>query len=310
MRIAFHSNQLGIRGTEVALYDYALGNRDILNNESIIISDINSDLTTLEKFQSQFPVYLYNNFLEVESIIEKEKIDAIYYIKAGFNDGKLVRNAKNLIHAVFKYNEPHGDAYAYVSEWLSKEMSNKNIPYVPHMVNLPKHDLNYITQLGLENKFVVGWYGGDNFEIPFAKQAVIDVAQKRDDIVFLFMNCTPFTNTSNVYFINGTTDLDEKVAFINTCDVMIHARERGETFGLTIAEFSTLNKPIITYSKSEEQNHYIVLGDKGIYYHNYESLYNILLNTQKLDIEGKEWNCYQDFTPEKVMNKFNEVFLK
>jgi hypothetical protein len=26
MKIAFHSNQLGIRGTEVSLYDYALGN--------------------------------------------------------------------------------------------------------------------------------------------------------------------------------------------------------------------------------------------------------------------------------------------
>jgi hypothetical protein len=310
MRIAFHSNQLGIRGTEIALYDYALGNRDILNNKSIIISDANSDLTTLEKFKSQFPVYLYNNFSEVESIIEKEKIDAIYYIKAGFNDGKLVKNAKNLIHSVFKYNEPHGDVYAYVSQWLSKEMSNNELSYVPHMVNLPKHDLNYITQLELENKFVIGWYGGDNFEIIFAQQAVIDIAQKRDDIVFLFMNCTPFTNISNIYFINSTTDLDEKVAFINTCDVMIHARERGETFGLTIAEFSTLNKPIITYSKSEEQNHYMVLKDKGLYYHDYKSLYNILLNIQKSDIKDKEWNCYQDYTPEKVMEQFNKVFLK
>jgi len=310
MRIAFHSNQLGIRGTEVALYDYALGNRDILNNESIIISDINSDLTALEKFKSQFTVHLYNNFSEVESIIEKEKIDAIYYIKAGFNDGKLVRNAKNLIHSVFKYNEPHGDVYAYVSQWLSKEMSNNELPYVPHMVNLPKHDLDYKDYFDLKNKIVVGWYGGNNFEIPFARQAVIDIANKRKDIVFLFMNQDPFCNSENIIFINGTTDLDEKVAFINTYDVMIHARERGETFGLTIAESSTLNKPIITYSKSEEQNHYMVLGDKGIYYHDYESLYNILLNIQKLDIEEKEWNCYQDFTPEKVMNKFNEIFLK
>jgi hypothetical protein len=90
MKIAFHSNQLGIRGTEVALYDYALGNRDILGNESIVISDARADLTSLDKFKTQFPVYLYNDFSEVESIVEKEGIDAIYYIKAGFNDGKLV----------------------------------------------------------------------------------------------------------------------------------------------------------------------------------------------------------------------------
>lgn len=307
MKIAFHSNQLGIRGTEVALYDYALGNRNILNNESIIISDANSDLTSLEKFKSQFPVYLYNNFNEVESIIQQENIDAVYYIKAGFNDGKLVKNAKNLVHTVFKHNEPHGDVYAYISEWLSQEMSKSKMPYVPHMVNLPKHNLDYRSHFNLENKTVVGWYGGNNFEIPFARQAVIDIAKKRSDIVFMFMNQDAFCNLENVMFIDGTTDLDEKVAFINTCDIMIHARERGETFGLTIAEFSTLNKPIITYYNSPERNHINILGDKGLYYRDYQELYN-LLNT--FVVTPGEYNCYQDFTPEKVMNKFNEVFLK
>jgi len=306
MKIAFHSNQLGIRGTEVALYDYALGNRDILGNESIIISDANADLTTLDKFKMQFPVYLYNDFSEVEPIVHNENIDAVYYIKAGFNDNKLVNNAKNLIHSVFKHNDPHGDKYAYVSEWLSNEMSNGELPFVPHMVNLPKHDLSYRDSFGLKDKFVVGWYGGDNFEIQFAHQAVIDIAQKRDDIVFLFMNCTPFTDVPNVYFINGTHDLDEKVAFINTCDAMIHARERGETFGLTIAEFSTFGKPIITYLNSPEKNHINILGDKGFYYTNYNELYEILLN---MDPTIKGYNCYTDFTPEKVMSQFKKIFL-
>ena len=306
MKIAFHSNQLGIRGTEVALYDYALGNRDILGNESIIISDANADLTSLDKFKTQFPVYLYSDFSEVESIIHNENIDAVYWIKAGFNDGKLVNNAKNLVHSVFKHNDVHGDVYAYVSEWLSDEMSNGELPYIPHMVNLPKHNLDYRESFGLKDKFIIGWYGGDNFELPFAKQAVIDVAKERDDVVFLFMNCTPFTSESNIYFIKGTTNLDEKVAFINTCDVMIHSRERGETFGLTVAEFSTFGKPIITYSNSPERNHINILGDNGIYYTNYNDLYKIL---SEIDSSVKGYNCYTDFTPEKVMNKFKEVFL-
>ena len=42
MKIAFHSNQLGLRGTEIALFDYAYYNRELLGNESIIISDINA----------------------------------------------------------------------------------------------------------------------------------------------------------------------------------------------------------------------------------------------------------------------------
>lgn len=306
MKIAFHSNQLGIRGTEVALYDYALGNRDILGNESIIISDANADLTSLDKFKTQFPVYLYSDFSEVESIIHNENIDAVYWIKAGFNDGKLVNNAKNLVHSVFKHNDVHGDVYAYVSEWLSDEMSNGELPYIPHMVNLPKHNLDYREPFGLKDKFIIGWYGGDNFELPFAKQAVIDVAKERDDVVFLFMNCTPFTSESNIYFIKGTTNLDEKVAFINTCDVMIHSRERGETFGLTVAEFSTFGKPIITYFNSPERNHINILGDNGIYYTNYNDLYKIL---SEIDSSVKGYNCYTDFTPEKVMNKFKEIFL-
>jgi len=305
MKIAFHSNQLGIRGTEVALYDYALGNIEILNNESIIISQANSDLQSLDKFKEKFKVYLYNDFSEVEAIIEQERVDAVYYIKSGENDGKLVTNAKNLVHAVFKHKEPHGEVYAYVSKWLSDEMSNGELPYVPHMVNLPKHELNYRDDFNLSSEVVVGWYGGNNFEIPFAQQAVIDIAKKRKDIVFLFMNQDPFCNLENVMFIEGTTDLDEKVAFINTCDFMIHARERGETFGLTIAEFSTLGKPIITYRDSPERNHIDVLGEKGMYYSNYQELCNILDNL----IIFTDINCYQDFTPEKVMNKFNEIFL-
>lgn len=310
MKIAFHSNQLGIRGTEVALYDYALGNRDILENESIIISNAKSDLTSLKKFKNKFPVFLYNDFSEVEAIVEQERVNAVYYIKAGFNDGKLVTNAKNLVHTVFKHKEPHGEVYAYISEWLSNEMSNGVFPYVPHMINLPKHILNYKDDFNITNEIVIGWYGGNNFEIPFAKQAVIDITKKRKDIIFLFMNQDPFCDLENVLFIEGTTNLDEKVAFINTCDFMIHARERGETFGLTIAEFSTLNKPVITYKNSPERNHNIILGNKGLYYTNYNDLYQILDNISKKDIEDKDWNCYKEFTPEKVMNKFKEVFLK
>ena len=306
MKIAFHSNQLGLRGTEVSLYDYAIGNRNILGNESIIISDAKADLTTLDKFRAQFPVYLYNDFNEVEKIIDQEKIDAFYIQKAGFNDGKLVKNAKNLVHTVFKHNEPHGEVYAYISEWLSQEMSNGKFDFIPYMINLPDHNLNYRTALGLENKLIFGWYGGDNFEIPFARQAVIDIAKKRNDVVFLFMNSTPFSNEPNIYFINSTYDLDEKVAFINTCDAMIHARERGETFGLAIAEFSSKGKPVITYGNSPERNHNMVLGDKGFYYSNYDELYTLLDN---FIVPPWGCNCYQEFTPEKVMNKFKKVFL-
>ena len=51
MRIAFHSNQLSERGTEVALYDYAFFNEVGLGNESFIVSSGRGDLSALDKFR-------------------------------------------------------------------------------------------------------------------------------------------------------------------------------------------------------------------------------------------------------------------
>jgi DNA integrity scanning protein DisA with diadenylate cyclase activity len=74
MRIAFHSEQLGIRGTEVALYDYALYFEEILKGKAFIISNANADLATLEKFQNRFDVFLYQNFLEVSEYLAENNI--------------------------------------------------------------------------------------------------------------------------------------------------------------------------------------------------------------------------------------------
>jgi len=124
------------------------------------------------------------------------------------------------------------------------------------------------------------------------------------------MNHDAFCNLPNVIFLQGTHDMDKKVAFINTCDVMIHGRYRGETFGLTIAEASTMNKPIITFADSVERNHIETLGNRGIYYTDHPSLVNILINISTADIQDRDWNCYTEFTPEKVMRQFSNVFLK
>ena len=50
----------------------------------------------------------------------------------------------------------------------------------------------------------------------------------------------------------------------------------------------------------------MVLGDKGFYYSNYDELYTLLDN---FIVPPWGCNCYQEFTPEKVMNKFKKVFL-
>jgi hypothetical protein len=325
--VLFFDSNLNERGCSVSTYDYAHYNEVILGNKSIIASYNNAELTTYNKVKNRFDdVYLINNFKELESI----KCDYIYTQKAGHNDKNLISTAKNLTHVVFPAYEPHGDVYAYISKWLSTSIQNGSIKceftpssdlhnvqndllYVPYMVDLPNIKDNFKEFFNIKDELIIGWYGGKNGfddELNIAKQVVIDISKKRKDIKFIFMNQESFCNEENVLFVEGTSDLEQKVAFINTCDVMLHARGRGETFGLAIAEFSTLNKPIITYGNSRERNHIMILRDKGFYYHNYQSLYNILINIQKSDIKDKEWNCYQDYTPEKVMEQFNKVFLR
>jgi len=302
--ILFFDPNLNERGTSIATYDYAHFNETILGNKSIIASLNTSELKSFEKFNSRFDTHIFESF----SQIQKFSCNYFYSLKYGFNDNMLHPNAKNLVHVVFPSYEPHGDVYAYVSKWLA-ENHGDNSQYVSHMINLPENNLDFKEFFNIKDQLVIGWYGGNNFEIPFAKQAIIDVASKRKDIIFLFMNQDPFCDLPNVMFIEGTTDQEQKVAFINTCDAMIHARERGETFGLAIAEFSSKNKPIITYSLSPEKNHLEILQNKGLYYSNYSELLNILTNIQHSDINGKEWNCYQDYTPEKIIQQFNQVFL-
>ena len=302
--VLFFDPNLNERGTSIAVYDYAHYNEELLGNKSIIVSLKSAGLNSLERFQSRFDTMLVDNINDVYKI----SCDYFHILKYGHNDGVLHPNAKNLIHTVFPSYDPHGDVYAYISEWLAKT-HGKGSPFVPHMIDLPNVEGNYKDFFNVKDKIVIGWYGGNNFEIPFVRQAIIDIVKQRKDIIFVFMNQDPFCSEDNILFIEGTTDIEEKVRFINTCDVMIHARERGETFGLAIAEFSTMNKPIITYKDSSEKCHIEFLGDKGIYYSNYNDLYNILNTIQKSDIKNKEWNCYQDFTPKLVMDKFNKTFL-
>jgi len=305
--VLFWEAQLDVRGTAVAIYDYANWNEKLGNKSIIVTNKRDLNPVVYYKFKDRFGdnIKVVNSFNDVNKI----KSDYFYVLKYGHNDGILLNDRKNLVHVVFPSRNPHGDVYAYISKWLSEYSSNGELPYVPHMIDLPKVDSNYREWFGYKKSdIVIGWYGGDNFELEFVKQAIGNVLEKRNDLQFVFMNCKPFMIHPNIKFIETSVGLNEKVAFINTCDVMIHARTRGETFGLAIGEFNTLGKRVITFADSPERNHIVTLGDAGIYYRDYDSIYNILLNLDKKQLEG-DWNRYQDYEPEKVMKQFNKVFL-
>lgn len=318
MKIAFHCNQLSIRGTEVAMYDYAHYNEAILCNESIVLAKNQkiwpySDERAIEKFKKRFgdKVFFYDYINEIENILDENEIDIFYAQKSGSKDGVVSKKRKTVIHAVFQDYDPHGDVYAFISEWLAKLYGNKQ-QFVPYMVTLPNHNEDLREQLGIpKNAIVFGRHGGyETFDIHFAKVAVMEAAKIRPDFYFLFMNTEKFTDESykNIIYLDPVADPYEKVKFINTCDAMIHARARGESFGLAIAEFSIRNKPVLTCLGSSDAAHYDLLGSTGIYYNNQSQLVRLLTNPDFLQYKSL-WNCYYDFTPAKVMDKFKQVFI-
>ncbi|NLT51181.1 MAG: glycosyltransferase [Ignavibacteria bacterium] len=317
MRILFHSNAISVRGTEVALFDYAHFNEEILGNKSIIAANRNNQNNhpeAVKKFEKRFGnIFWYNDLKELNKIISETKSDIFYAIKHGNRDGILVDGAKNCIHCVFREIEPHGDVYAVISEWMSKVVTGGKCDYVPHILNLPDVKLHFREYLKIPTDAVVfGRYGGtDTFDIDFVKETVKTIARERKNIYFIFMNTENFLDGEyfeNIKFVAGTADDKVKVVFINTCDAMLHARLRGETFGIAVGEFSIKNKPVITFARSPEQAHFWHLKEKGIYYFDDEQLFNILLSFKP----NNKYNYdafSQDFSPEKVMQRFKDVFI-
>jgi len=315
--ILFYDNNLTLRGTSVALYNYADYNEKILGNKSIIMAKPDDNLNQAkEKFERRFEThYMWFNQVDVENFIKNKNVDYFYVTKeGGISDGICLDNTPTLIHSVFCKNEPHGHKYVYISDWLAKNQGydpeTHSVPYIVEKLPTPKYDLR--EKLGIpKNKLVFGCYAGPTeFNIDFVKYAIQKTVDERDDIVFLFMNIDKFgENNKNIIFLPGTWCLEEKSAFVNACDAMIHARRYGETFGLACGEFALENKPVITYSDSGERNHIEVLGERGIYYNTYEKVYDIFNNFKSYIKYDDYYVPYTQFSPEIIMDKFNKVFL-
>ena len=272
MKIAFHSNAIDRGGCSVAVYDYAYYNRELLKNESIVFYDKNNTdnyFLAHEKFNKEFEVYGYNDWSEVDSMIKEHNIDVLYTIKSGNKDGKISNKCKTVVHAVFQDYEPHGDVYAYISEWLSSIMGDKKSPFVPFMIDLPKQNKNMREDWGIPSDAVVfGRHGTNNqFNISAVQNVVELVAKENESIYFVFLNTDKFCEpTKNIIFLEPICDVQEKSNFINSCDAMLHARTNGESFGAAVAEFLFHNKPVISWRGGNDQNHISMLGDDGLFY--------------------------------------------
>ena len=348
--------------------DYARGNQEVLGHQSFFLmpwrEGAEEHPVTL-RMKEIAPLRFYRSPEEREGILREERTDFFYCIKNGFNDGAFSRKVPTGIHAIFRESEFHGDVYAYVSPWLSEVMAYGKAPWVPHMVSLSDENGDLRTEDG-GRKSVVGsrWsevgipkhatvfgrHGGDDsFDIPWVQQAVVEAAKKNLNIWFLFLNTREFRGAAglaNIVFLPATADPVLKRKFLNTCDIMLHGRMRGETFGLSCLEFAMLGKPVLTYADSPERAHLEILGDSAVGYHNFKELEKLLEDRGRWPVVGsrrsevgsrrsevgsrrseadrqpttsnqqpirshKAFDArFSQYQPDAVMKKFQEVFLK
>jgi len=317
MKWLLHTDSLNLRGTAVAVRDYCQGLLG-LGHEVIVAyrsSNSENDAGVLANMSQMVELLPYENFSELEGSANKRGVERAYFIKSGERDEKCFSSIYSCIHAVFptKIKEVHGDAFAFVSEWLSLEFSNGKIPWVPHIVSLPDVKGCLRDELGIPSGALVfgGMGGASSFDIEFVRRAVKDSVDRRPDLYFVFFNIAPFAQHERIRFLAGDSNLDRKVRFIQTCDAMIHARGLGESFGLSCAEFSSKNKPVVTYEFSPQAAHVHMLGDSAIVYRGSKDLREIFLHSSTQDFKHGTWDCYSTkFSPSEVMKVFSKVFIE
>ena len=323
MKIGIHSEQFDGRGTGKVPYDYGVSLQEIYGYEPIFITSKHSPNEGLKKINAKFKSILYNSTdpisirEELSRIVDNEKLDFLYMVKSGQNDHKTPSNCKTGIHCVFLMNEPHGNVYAGVSEFIANRFGKKE--YVPHIIkNYPQTE-NLRKKLNIPDEAIIigRCVGMDTFNVNFVKESIKLILNYRKDIYFLFQSTEKFYEHERIIYLPWVETEQEKFNFIHTCDAMIHARSGGESFGLAVGEFSVANKPVITWTGKDDswwchdKCHIEILSDKAILYNDQQELVDILYSIDKHFISSHNWDKYSEkFSESTVTKKFKEVFLE
>lgn len=319
MRVMFFTYQLNYRGTTTAVADYAHYNQEYLGNTSIIAydnkliahsHDQGTEPTVLESLSKRFEVVGLDQ-TDFNYTVDKYQIDNFYSLRAGWPD-PLPTNCRTSVHVVFRYCMPHGNTYAYISEWLASganQQFGQTLDFVPHIVNLPSPTKCLREDWGIPpDAKIIGRHGGaDSFDIAWVKPTIARILEYRSDYWFVFLNTIKWIDHPRVLFLDPVHDLQHKANYIASCDAMIHARDRGESFGCSIAEFLYFNKPVIAWTGGSDRNHIEMLKDSPLLYDNAKDL-ELKLNS--FYVANYDWQSrIKEFEPKPVMDKFNKVFL-
>ena len=184
MNIGFFIGEMNFRGVANSSYQYAYYNQILLKNRSIIFYNKEEKFhkkEVISKFKKKFKVIGVNGFKEMDHYGKKFDLNYIYIQKGGQRDHNASDKIKTLVHCVYpqKFKEIHGYKYIFISEWLSKKISNKKIPSVPYIVKLHKTKENLKKKLNIKkNQIVFGCHGGESsFDLRFVHQTLLEIVK-------------------------------------------------------------------------------------------------------------------------------------
>lgn len=247
--------------------------------------------------------------------------------------GRTVR-----VHVLAIFSAANPPRRKEISTWAKVSLATSpgllkpfNTPVVPHIVRNTRADAppwtlvgpNLRDKLGIPtNATVFCRHGGAaSFDMLATHAAIKRVARDRPDIWFVFQNTNRFANASNIIHLTGHMEREDLPTFIRTCDAMVHGRQLGEEFGLAIAEFGIMQKPVVTCPPSQStlygiwgkgSFHLMALGEVAFRYGSATRLEQILKRFDRTQAraQGAYWNVWKSFAPEHVMRTFDCVHLR
>jgi hypothetical protein len=322
MLLGFHSKQLTERGTEVAMFEYALGAQRLLGHEARVFIPANPGKvipTVKERFDEHFEVVIYKDSKEIAC-------DALVVMKRGW-PGQVTETIPELNHSFLEASSPHGHRFAVISDWIAGTARHeltlprgrmvrvpklRKPPVIPYILHMPPSDGDMRAELRIpEDAIVFGRHGGvGTFNVPFVFGAIREALERRDDIWFVLINVEPFVESDRVIRLPLTVDRADLRRFIDTCDYMLHAHTKGETFGLAPLEFALAGAPVLTWLDSERKAHIDILDeDLLLGYRTQDDVLRLLttLPRREAPVASDLGAC---FSSERVMATFDEVFLR
>lgn len=286
MKLLFHTDAINERGVarSTSIYIKCLEEMGFHCQWAFDISNNFNNQIAINHYGKNFDLLPYKHFSELVSLAQK-RYEWVYFQKSGERDGKTIQGIYNAVHAVFSKWEPHGDRYAYISQWLARTVSRfpdsrfiggarrrfenpmSKRMFVPYTIDLNPSGVNVRRSIAVpESAFMCIAIGGrTSFDIPWVQKEIIEKIETSKDFYFVGINIEPFFHHKRASFLNTTMDEAYKFALIESADVFIHGRTLGESFGLSLLEAMQLKIPIISWRGGRDRNHISLLDESNFY---------------------------------------------